>query len=255
MNFFHVLILSVLEGITEFLPISSTGHLILAAHALKIPQTEFLKTFEIVIQLGAIGAIVLLYAKRVFASLELFKKLIVAFLPTVVIGFAAYPYVKSVLLENEQVVLCALFLGGVAIYAFEKWFNEKPGADTLDSMSYKQALIIGLAQSVAIIPGVSRAASTILGGLFAGLDRKSIVEFSFLLAIPTMVAASGLDLIKSGSTITNQEFGFLGVGFVVALITALIAVKWLLKYIQNHNFIAFGIYRIALALLFFLLMF
>ena len=253
MNFIHVLILGIIEGITEFLPISSTGHLILASHLLKLEQTEFLKTFEIVIQLGAITAVVFLYWQRVLTNFELIKKILVAFIPTAIIGFFVYPFVKSVLLESQHIVVWALFLGGVGIYLFEKWYDDKPTGQTLEQMTYKQALVIGLAQSVAIVPGVSRAAATIIGGLFAGLDRKSIVEFSFLLAIPTMVGASGLDLIKSGSSITSQEYGMLGVGFVVALITAILAVKWLLKYIQSHNFVSFGIYRIILAVLFLIL--
>ena len=254
MNILHAIILGVVEGITEFLPISSTGHLILAAHILEIPSSEFLKTFEIAIQLGAIGAVDLLYWRRLIADFSLIKKLIVAFLPAVVIGAAAYPFVKSVLLDSEHTVLMALFLGGVALFVFEKWHHGRTGNTTLDAMSYKQALGVGLAQSIAIIPGVSRAAATILGGLLVGLDRKSIVEFSFLLAIPTMAAATALDLAESGTSYTGQEYGVLAVGFAVAFITALLAVKWLLKYIQSHIFISFGIYRVIIAVLFWLLL-
>lgn len=254
MNIFHAIILGIVEGITEFLPISSTGHLILAAHVLKIPASEFLKTFEIAIQLGAICAIILLYWRRLLADFSLLKKLAVAFVPAVAIGLAAYSFVKDVLLESEHTVLMALFLGGVALFAFEKWHGGRAGNTNLDNMSYKQALVVGLAQSAALVPGVSRAAATILGGLFAGLDRKSIVEFSFLLAVPTMIAATGLDLFESGTSYTTNEFGLLGVGFVVAFITALLAVKWLLKYVQSHNFISFGIYRIVVAVLFWLVL-
>jgi undecaprenyl-diphosphatase len=254
MNILHAIILGIVEGITEFLPISSTGHLILAAHVLNIPSSEFLKTFEIAIQLGAICAVILLYWRRLITDFSLIKRLIVAFMPTVVIGLAAYPFVKSVLLDSEHTVLLALFFGGVALFAFEKWHHGRAGNTTLGNMNYKQALGIGLAQSVAIIPGISRAAATILGGLLAGLDRKSIVEFSFLLAIPTMIAATVLDLSGSGSSYTSQEYGLLAVGFVVAFITAVVAVKWLLKYIQSHNFISFGIYRVVLAVLFWLLL-
>lgn len=254
MNILQAIILGIVEGITEFLPISSTGHLILTAHILKIPSSEFLKTFEIAIQLGAICAVILLYWRRLVTDLSLIKKLIVAFIPAVVIGAAAYPFVKSVLLDSEHTVLMALFLGGVALFAFEKWHHGRAGNTTLDNMSYKQALGVGFAQSVAIIPGVSRSAATILGGLLAGLDRKSIVEFSFLLAIPTMAAATVLDLAESGSSYTSQEYGVLTIGFVVAFITALFAVKWLLRYIQSHNFISFGVYRIVIAVLFWLLL-
>jgi undecaprenyl-diphosphatase len=254
MNIFHAIILGIVEGITEFLPISSTGHLILTSHLLKIPSSEFLKTFEIAIQLGAICAVIFLYWRRLLTDFTLLKKLFVAFLPAVVVGFAAYPFVKSVLLDSEHTVLVALFLGGVALFAFEKWHHGRAGNTTLESMSYKQALGVGVAQSVAIIPGVSRAAATVLGGLLAGLDRKSIVEFSFLLAIPTMAAATVLDLWESGGSYSSSDYGLLAVGFAVAFVTALLAVKWLLKYIQSHNFISFGIYRVVIAVLFWLIL-
>lgn len=256
MNFLEAIILGIVEGITEFLPISSTGHLILTAHLLRLAETDFVKTFQIVIQLGAILAVVALYWRRVILGDKgLIKKLLVALLPAVVVGVVAYPFIKDVLLGSQTVVLWALFLGGVLIYFFEKWHGDKQGSYTLETMTYKQALGIGLAQSVAVVPGVSRAAATIMGGLFAGLDRKSIVEFSFLLAIPTMAGATVLDLSQSAASISAQEYGVLGVGFVVSFVVAWLSVKWLLKYIQTHNFMAFGIYRIALAFLFWLLLF
>jgi undecaprenyl-diphosphatase len=254
MNLIHAIILGVVEGVTEFLPISSTGHLIIAAEILKLQDSEFIRSFDIAIQLGAILAVVWLYWRRVMASLPLMKKLIVAFLPTAIIGAAAYPFVKHQLLGNEQVVLWALFLGGVAIYFFEKYFPQEYSSANLGNISYKQALGIGLAQSMAVVPGVSRAAATILGGLVAGLDRKSIVEFSFLLAVPTMAAATGLDLLNTGASFSSQEWTMLAVGFVVAFVTAWLAVKWLLKYIQTHNFIGFGIYRIAVAVILWLVL-
>lgn len=255
MDFIYAVILGLVEGITEFLPISSTGHLILASDILKLPDSNFWKSFEVAIQLGAILAVVILYWRRILSNSVLIKKIIVAFIPTAVIGLVAYPFVKKVLLGNTQVVLWALFLGGVAIWAIEKWRKPSAQASDLNSMSYKQAFGIGLAQSISIIPGVSRAAATILGGMFAGLDRKSIVEFSFMLAIPTMAAATGLDLIKTAGEFSPSDFAVLGVGFITAFITAWFAVKWLIKYIQTNNFIAFGIYRIALALIFWLVLF
>jgi undecaprenyl-diphosphatase len=255
MDFLQAIVLGIIEGITEFLPISSTGHLILGAHLMGLEESNFLKSFEIAIQLGAILSIVYLYWHKVTTNSNLFKKLVVAFVPTAVIGLIAYPFIKEHLLGSQEVVLWALFLGGVAIFVFEKWFSEKhtPTAN-LESMSYKQALGIGFAQAVAVIPGVSRAAATIIGGMVAGIDRRSIVEFSFLLAVPTMAAATGLDLVKSGGSFSSQEFMVMGVGFIVSFLTALLAVKWLLKYIQNNNFIAFGIYRIGLAVLFWILL-
>jgi undecaprenyl-diphosphatase len=256
MNFIEAAILGVVEGITEFLPISSTGHLILTSYLLGLDETDFVKTFQVVIQLGAILAVVALYWRRVLlGDKNLLKKLLVALLPAVAVGFGAYSFIKDVLFESQIVVLWALFLGGVFIFVFEKWHGNKEGVSNLENMTYKQALGIGLAQSVAVIPGVSRAAATIMGGLFAGLDRKSIVEFSFLLAIPTMAGATILDLSQTASVITGAEYSVLAVGFVVSFVVAWLAVKWLLKYIQTHNFIAFGIYRIALAFIFWLLLF
>ncbi|MBX4187820.1 MAG: undecaprenyl-diphosphate phosphatase [Candidatus Doudnabacteria bacterium] len=254
MNILHTIILGVVEGITEFLPISSTGHLILSAKILGIQNSEFLKTFEIFIQLGAICSVIFLYWRRIMKNIGLAKKIAVAFLPTAVLGLAAYPFIKRYLLNNAPVVLWSLFLGGIAIYLLEKYFEGKKGGTVkLEEMTYQQAVLVGLAQSVALIPGVSRAATTILGGMFIGLDRKSIVEFSFMLAIPTMAAASGLDLVQSASSFNTTEFLMLAVGFFVSFVVALAAVKWLLRYIETHNFISFGIYRIVVAVLFWML--
>ena len=204
MNFLHVLILSIVEGLTEFLPISSTGHLILTSKLLDIQPTSFVKTFEIVIQLGAIMAIVVLYFKKLVTSLDLLKKLFVAFLPTVVIGFVLYPFIKSFLLGSSSVTLWALFLGGIVLILLEKFLPNLhiPHSD-LREPTYKQAFLIGIFQSFSIIPGVSRAAATIMGGLLTGLNREMAVEFSFLLAVPTMFAATIFDIYKSRQTITT----------------------------------------------------
>ncbi len=245
-------LLGVVEGITEFLPISSTGHLILVTEALGIPHTDFQKSFEIIIQLGAILAVVALYWRDLI-KLEVLKKLFVAFLPTAAIGFALYPFIKAYLLGNEAVVLWALLLGGAALIVFEVFHKEKPhAAGTLAEMSYTQSALIGLAQAVAIIPGVSRSAATIVGGLLLGLKRKTIVEFSFLLAVPTMAAATGLDLVESASSFSMDQFTYLAVGFVTSFIVAMFAIKFLLAFVRSHSFIAFGFYRIFLAILFFL---
>lgn len=247
----HSFILGIVEGITEFLPISSTGHLILASTLLGIPHTEFQKSFDIIIQLGAIGAVVAVYWRSLL-RLETLKKIAVAFIPTAVIGLALYRVVKTYLLGNEVVVLWALLLGGVLLIAFEYWHTEKEEAGgSIESMSYKQALSIGLFQSIAIVPGVSRSAATILGGLIAGLKRRTIVEFSFLLAVPTMLAATGLDIVKTSATFTMSEVGMLAVGFVTAFVVALLSIRFLLRYIRTHTFVAFGIYRILAALAFY----
>jgi undecaprenyl-diphosphatase len=247
MNFLDAFILGVVEGVTEFLPVSSTGHLILASVLLKLSDTNFLKTFEIAIQLGAILSVVVLYAKSMIQDRVLLQKVIVAFLPTAVIGLVAYSAVKE-MLGSEQVVLAALFLGGGFLILFE--WNQKRRKEGFTRISYKQAVIIGLCQSIALIPGVSRSAATIIGGLLLGIDRKTIVEFSFLLAVPTMGAATALDIYKSARHFSTTEFELLAIGFIVSFVVALLSIKFLLRYIQTHSFISFGIYRIAIAIVF-----
>jgi len=255
MTILHSIILGIVEGITEFLPISSTGHLILTSQLLKIQDSDFVKSFEIIIQLGAILAVVVLYWKKLW-NWEMIKKLFVAFLPTAVIGLALYKIVKTYLLGNTTVVLWSLFLGGIVLIAFELWHERRESKieDVKDfdakELSYKKALSLGLFQSIAIIPGVSRSAATIVGGLWLGMKRQSIVEFSFLLAVPTMLAATGLDLVKSYKTFSADQFGVLAVGFAVSFVVALFAIKFLLNYIRRHNFIPFGVYRIVIALIF-----
>lgn len=251
MNLIDVIILSIVEGITEFLPISSTGHLILTSRILNIPSTEFVKTFEIVIQLGAILAVFVLYWRRILNNFSLVGKVLTAFIPTVILGLIFYDIIKTILLESTLVVVIALFIGGIALIALELYFKDhKEKKKNLDSLTYKNAFIIGLFQSISMIPGVSRAAATIFGGLFMNLNRTAAVEFSFLLAVPTMAAASGLDLVKSSGSFTNQEIMQLVIGTVLSFIVALIVIKWLLKFIQTHTFIPFGIYRIILAIIF-----
>jgi undecaprenyl-diphosphatase len=257
MNLIHVFVLSLVEGLTEFLPISSTGHMILVSKLLGIAETDFVKTFEIVIQLGAILAIVVLYFKKFLSSWNLIKKLITAFIPTAAVGFVLYPFIKNVLLGSSAVTLNALFWGGVAIIAVEWFLRRKkapvknPGEITnVRSLSYNQALIIGTFQSLSVIPGVSRAAATIIGGLLTGLDRETATEFSFLLAVPTMIAASALDIYKSRQMITQGGFVTLFVGTVLSFFFAILAVKFLVNYVKKHDFTAFGVYRIALSILF-----
>lgn len=249
MDYFSALILGVIEGLTEFLPVSSTGHLILASTALGIAHTEFHKTFEIVIQFGAILAVVVTYWRDLL-NLEIIKRLLVAFIPTGIIGFTLYRFIKDHLIGNDMVVVWALLLGGIALIAFEWAHNEKGGEEGIERITYGQALFIGVFQSLAIVPGVSRAAASIVGGLIAGLRRGTVVQFSFLLAVPTMAAASGYDLLKTAPSFTADEFGLLAAGFLAAFLVALIAIRFLLRYVRRHTFIPFGIYRIAVALAF-----
>lgn len=251
MNIFQAVILGVVEGITEFLPVSSTGHLILAAKWMRLPATEFLKSFEIFIQLGAILAVAVLYFRRMLKEFKVIKLVLTAFLPSAVLGLVFYKFIKHYLLGDAQVVTWALFLGGIFMIVFELIHREGEGAvSNLSAISFSQALLIGGFQSLAMVPGVSRAAATIIGGLALGLKRKTIVEFSFLLAIPTMLAAAILDLSKSAFAFSQAEFGFLAAGFVTSFFVAILAIKFLLRYIQRHSFILFGVYRILVALFF-----
>jgi undecaprenyl-diphosphatase len=254
MNFVQVLILSIIEGITEFLPISSTGHLILASDILRISQTEFQKSFEIIIQLGAILSVVVIYFQTLVQNRKIWMKVLVAFIPTGVLGLVLYKFIKQYLLGNTAVVLISLMIGGILLIILEKIHNEeKSDLDSINKIGLKNAFLIGLFQSVSMIPGVSRAAATIFGGLFLGLKRKTAVEFSFLLAVPTMLSASVFDLYKSHLNFTSYDYLLLTIGFFGAFVTAYFTVKYFLRYIQNHNFIPFGVYRIILAIAFWLL--
>lgn len=255
MGFLHVLILSIIEGLTEFLPISSTGHLILAGKLLGIAETNFVKTFEIVIQLGAIMAVVVLYFRKFF-NIKLLKKLIVAFIPTGIVGLLLYPIIKNFLLGNSVVTLNALFWGGIALILIElilKKKNKGSNPDNnidYDKISYKKAFAIGCFQCLSVIPGMSRAASTIIGGLVTGLNRSTATEFSFLLAVPTMIVASGYDIYKSREFISQSGGLTLFVGTVLSFVFAMLAIKFLIGFVKKHNFTVFGVYRIILAALF-----
>lgn len=248
MNTLHAFIFGIVEGLTEFLPISSTGHLILTEKLMGLAHGDFIGSFEIVIQLGAILAVVCLYWKKLLLDIEIIKRIIVAFIPTAVLGLVFYKIIKKVLLGSENVVLWSLLVGGIIIILFEILHKEKNvDIDDIKNISYKKSFMIGVFQSFAMVPGVSRSAATIIGGLSLGLKRKTVVEFSFLLAVPTMAAATGLDLIKSAASFTLTQIDLLVVGFVVSFFVAMIAIKFLLHFVKNHNFIIFGIYRIVLA--------
>ncbi|HAR96007.1 MAG TPA: undecaprenyl-diphosphatase UppP [Deltaproteobacteria bacterium] len=255
MNLWQTVIMSIVEGITEFLPISSTGHLMLTAKALGLTQTDFLKTFQISIQMGAILSVVLLYWRQLVVDFRVLARVMAAFIPTAILGVVFYKIIKTYLLASSTIVLWSLFLGGIALIVFELLHKEKGDAiDDLGSIPFGTSVLIGLFQAVAMIPGVSRSAATIVGGLALGLKRKTVVEFSFLLAVPTMVAATGLDLFKNASKFSLDQIGLLSVGFILSFISALLGVKFLLQFIKHHSFIPFGIYRIAVAVFCWLLM-
>lgn len=255
MNLFQSLILSAVEGISEFLPISSTGHLILASDILKIAQTNFVKDFEIIIQLGAILAVVVLYWRSFLLNKNTLLKVLAAFAPTAVVGLLLFKIIKNYLLGDTMITLVALIAGGIILIILEYLYKEKDHhADTIEKINYKQAFLIGVIQSISVIPGVSRSASTIIGGLFLGLKRKTAVEFSFLLAVPTIAAATGLDILKSNLfSYSQNEYIMLFTGFIGAFIFALISIKFLLDFVKKYTFIPFGIYRIIAAILFYLL--
>jgi len=252
MNFLDSLILGIVEGITEFLPISSTGHLILTAHLLGLKQTTFEKTFEIAIQLGAILAVVVIYRKELFENLKLWKKLIVAFVPTGILGLAFHRYVES--LFDPKVVCGALVFWGIAFIMVELMHKEKESSvGKPEDVPYLKAIAVGIFQSLAMVPGTSRSGATIIGGLLLGMTRPAATEFSFLLAVPTMFAATGFELVKNISCLNADNLISLTIGFTAAFFSAYAAVKWLLNYVKHHSFIPFGIYRILIGLLFLIL--
>jgi undecaprenyl-diphosphatase len=252
LDYASAVILAIVEGLTEFLPVSSTGHLILVALLLNVPQSAFVKSFELAVQFGAILAVVALYWRH-FLQIPVLKRLIVGFVPTGIVGLLIYRTFKDILLGNAQVVLWALFLGGVLLVLFELRYKERAAVDDVAKIPYKHCFMIGLIQSIAVIPGVSRSAPTIIGGLALGMKRETIVLFSFLLAVPTMVAASIYDLLNSYAEFSLAQVDILLVGFVVSFLVALPAVRLFLNYVKRNNFIPFGIYRILLVAAFFVL--
>lgn len=241
MTWFQAIIIAIVEGITEFLPISSTGHMIITEAILGTPIDEFTKAFTVNIQFGAILSVVVLYWKRFLQSWTFYKKLFVAFLPAAIIGFLAGDLIDS-LLENVMVVALMLLIGGVLLLFVDKWFN-KP--DDKQEMGYLKVLKIGLWQCIAMIPGVSRSAATIIGGMQQKLTRTNAAEFSFFLAVPTMAAASAYKLLKDYKHFNSDNISLLLVGNLVAFLVAMLAIKTFIGYLQKHGFRIFGWYRIV----------
>jgi undecaprenyl-diphosphatase len=250
MHLIHAIILGIIEGLTEFLPISSTGHMILVSSLLRIQDNDFVKTFEIVIQLGAIMAVVVAYYKRFLLSFKIYLKLAVAVIPVLILGKLIYKTLKEHLL-NPYVVCFTLIAGGIILILTNKWTDKKEGKYLdLEDVSYADAFKIGLFQCISLIPGVSRAAATIFGGLFSGFSRRQATEFSFLLAVPTMFAATGYDLLKTHSNIHGDDWMMLLVGAGVAFMFALLAITAFINYVSKHGFKFFGYYRIILGIVF-----
>lgn len=249
MSIFQAIILAIIEGLTEFLPVSSTGHMIIGSSVLGIAENPIVKNYTVIIQFGAILSVLVLYWKRFFKSFDFYIKLFVAFLPAAVIGFLASDYI-DMLLENVIVVAVTLLLGGIFLLFVDKIFeqNEKnPDGEP----SLKNAFIIGVFQVIAMIPGVSRSAATIIGGLTQKLTRKAAAEFSFFLAVPTMFAATSYKLLKiyqSETGFTSHDIQVLAVGNIVAFIVALLAIKLFIGFLTKHGFKVFGWYRIVVGL-------
>lgn len=245
MTWLEALILSIVEGITEFLPVSSTGHMILTEGILGMKSSEFVQAFIVNIQFGAILSVVVLYWKRFFQSFNFYYKLFLAFLPAAFFGLLLSDFIDS-LLESVYVVAVMLILGGIVLLFVDKWFNKVSENQEITS---KKAITIGFFQVIAMIPGVSRSAATIIGGMTQKLSRKNAAEFSFFLAVPTMFAAAGYKLIKNYSVFTADHISLLVFGNVVSFLVALIAIKSFITFLTKHGFKIFGYYRIAIGLL------
>lgn len=249
MDYISAGIVAVVEGITEYLPVSSTAHILLTEKILDI-NGAFALTFAIFIQGASILAIIALYFKKVIKNISLVPKIVLAFVPTMLVGFFLYEIIKNIFLESLPLIASALFVGGVLILLVDRK-NETAEKDVKD-ITYKESFILGIYQLLAFVPGMSRSGSTIIGGRMANITRKMIVEFSFLLAIPTILGATVLDLVKTDYSFSLHEINILVFGGAVSFITSLFVAKWILKYLSNHSFKIFGWYRIVLAIFIFL---
>ena len=244
MSVLEAVIIAIVEGLTEFLPVSSTGHMIITQELLGMEISDFIKAFTVNIQFGAILSVVVLYWKRFIQTIDFYYKLFAAFIPAAVIGYIASDLIDS-LLENVVVVAVMLVLGGIVLIFVDKWFNN-PSKD--QSISYPSAFKIGLFQCIAMIPGVSRSAATIIGGMVEKLDRKTAAEFSFFLAVPTMFAASVYKLLQNSHTFGSGDIDILLVGNVVGFVVAMIAIKTFISLLTRYGFKWFGYYRIVVGL-------
>lgn len=247
MNTLQAIVLAIIEGITEFLPVSSTGHMIIASSFYGIAQDDFTKLFTIVIQLGAILSVVILYFKRFFQSFDFYFKLLVAFIPAVALGLLLSDFIDG-LLENPVTVAISLLIGGIILLKVDDWFNSPDTAETSQDITYSQAIKIGLFQCLAMIPGVSRSGASIVGGMSQKLSRTSAAEFSFFLAVPTMFGATAkkcYDYYKDGVELTQDHINLLIIGNIVAFIVALLAIKTFIGFLTKNGFKVFGYYRIV----------
>ena len=244
MDIIQAIIIGIIEGFTEFLPISSTGHMIVASKFLGIEESALVKAYEVIIQFAAILAVMLIYREKItFKKVDLWIKLFVAFLPLAIVGFIFKDVIKT--LFNVQTVAWMFIVGGIIFLILEYFYEEKEyHINDVEKVSFRQALWVGFAQIFSLVPGTSRAGATIVGGLLAHMDRKTSAEFSFLLAIPVMVAVSGYDLLKHYQDFADANWSAFVIGFIVAFVVAYATIKLFLAFIQRFTFVAFGIYRI-----------
>ena len=250
MTLFESIILGIVEGITEFLPVSSTAHLVLTSELLHVQQNSFTTAFDIIIQLAPIFSVMLIFKERLLQSMDLWFKLIVAFIPTGFVGLFFHKQIEAMFQTNLTLML--MIITGIAFLAIEFWYDKKGGgsSDNLDDITYKEALGVGIFQVFSLVPGVSRSGSTILGAMLLGLSRQNAMNFSFLLAIPTMGAASGYMFLKEYDSFSADTLDLLAVGFVVSAVVGYAAVKAFLSIVAKYSFKPFGVYLIVSALLF-----
>ncbi len=250
MSFFDAIILAIVEGLTEFLPVSSTGHMIIVSSFFGIASDPFTKAFTIAIQLGAILSVIVLYWKRFFQSIDFYFKLAVAIIPAAVLGLLLNDFIDQ-MLERIEVVAMMLILGGIIFLFIDKLFHETEERGETN-VTFQVAFKIGLFQTIAMIPGVSRSASTIIGGLTQKLTKKTAAEFSFFLAVPTMFLATSYKLFKfykSGNSFGEHEIMLLAIGNIVAFIVAILAIKSFISFLTKNGFKVFGYYRIVLGII------
>jgi len=250
MEIWQSLILGLVEGLTEFLPISSTFHLIFAGKLLNVEPSNFLKVYEVFIQAGAILAVLFLYGKELWQDRELDKKIILSFIPTAIIGFLMHSVIKNFFFETEWLMITAFVLVGLIFIVYEKrQVKQNKNQKSIADLTTKQALLIGVGQAFATLPGVSRAGAVILTMMIMGQKRSEAAKYSFLLALPTICAAAGYDALKmiGQDPISAQEWSLMGIGFVTAFVTAIFVLKWFIAYLQKHTLVGFGLYRLIVA--------
>jgi len=249
MDILQAIIIGIIEGFTEFLPISSTGHMIVASEFLGIDQSAVVKAYEVIIQFAAILAVMLLYRDKInLNEIELWKKIVAAFFPLAIVGFILKDWIKEIFVV--ETVAWMFIIGGIIFIIVEQFHKdeEKPSQD-IEQITWKQAMTIGFGQILSLVPGTSRAGSTIIAGMLSGVSRKASTEFSFLLAIPVMMAVSGYDLLKHYKDFMGADLMAFAIGFVVAFVVAYLTIKLFIVFLQRFTFVAFGIYRIIFGII------